>query len=187
MISTMNSMRFYFLGLLSFLVSLVNGQSYQKTDLGLSIVIDSIKTEISFYSPSAVRIVKSPVGRSFTKESLSVIKKPQKTAFSTKQQGDVLNLKSDKLVVSLNVKSAAISYATVSGQILLKEKQDSVKFIPFTDAGNNTFTILQGYTLDKDEAIYGLGQQQQGRMIQRNLRMNMIQNNTSDYVPFFNP
>jgi len=39
--------------------------------------------------------------------------------------------------------------------------------------------------LDKDEAIYGLGQQQQGKMVQRNLRLRMVQGNTDDYIPFF--
>ena len=185
MISTMNSIRFYLLGFLFFIVSLTNGQSYQKTDLGLSVVIDSIKTEISFYSPSEVRIIKSPVGRSFTKESLSVIKKPQKTTFSTKQQGDVLNLKSDKLTISLNLKSGSISYSTNSGQPLLKEKENSVKFTPFNDAGNNTYTVFQSYTLDTDETIYGLGTQQQGKMSQRNVTLNMVQGNTNDYITFF--
>jgi len=39
--------------------------------------------------------------------------------------------------------------------------------------------------LDKDEAIYGLGQQQQGKMVQRNIKLNMVQGNTDDYIPFF--
>ncbi|MEQ1798397.1 MAG: TIM-barrel domain-containing protein, partial [Lacibacter sp.] len=41
------------------------------------------------------------------------------------------------------------------------------------------------YVLDKEEAIYGLGQQQQGKMVQRNLKLNMVQGNTDDYIPFF--
>ena len=45
--------------------------------------------------------------------------------------------------------------------------------------------MYQAFVLDKDEAIYGLGQQQQGKMVQRNLKLNMVQGNTDDYVPFF--
>jgi len=185
MILTKNSMRLYITAFLFFAVSISNAQSFQKTELGLTVLTDSVRTEISFYSPSIVRIVKSPVGRGFTKESLSVIKKPQKTVFATKQQGDVLNLKTDKLTVSFNLKSGVISYSAITGQTLLKEKQDGVKFTPFNDAGNNTYTVFQSYDLDKDEAIYGLGQQQKGRMVQRNLTLNMIQGNTDDYVTFF--
>jgi alpha-D-xyloside xylohydrolase len=114
-----------------------------------------------------------------------VIKKPQKTTFKVKQQGDVLNLTSEKMRVSLNVKSGAVTYYAQTGNLLLKEKEGSANFTSFNDAGSNTFTVFQAYTLDADEAIYGLGQQQAGRMIQRNLTLNMVQNNTSDYVPFF--
>lgn len=162
-----------------------HAQAWQKTDLGIKTEINSVVQEVQFYSPSIARIIKSPAGRSFTKESLSVIRKPEKTAFSTKQQGDVLNLKTDKLHVSLNLKSGAISYFTTAGQPLLKEKQDAIKFTPFNDAGNDTYTVFQSYSLDKDEAIYGLGQQQRGKMVQRNLTLNMIQGNTDDYVTFF--
>ena len=45
--------------------------------------------------------------------------------------------------------------------------------------------FTQAYTLDKDEAIYGLGQQQRGKMSQRNVTLNMVQGNTDDYIPFF--
>jgi alpha-D-xyloside xylohydrolase len=160
-------------------------QTYQAINNGIKATVDSIDIEISFYSPSIVRILKSPKGRSFSKESLSVIKKPQKTAFKVKQQGNVLSLASGKMHVKLNVKSGDITYYTTAGNLLLREKEGNTRFTPFNDAGNNTFSVLQAYTLDGDEAIYGLGQQQAGKMVQRNLTMNMVQNNTSDYVPFF--
>ena len=81
-----------------------NAQSYQKTDLGIKAIINSTAIEIQYYSPSTVRVLKSPDGRPFTKESLPVIKKPQKTAFNVKQQGDIVNLKTTALNVALNLK-----------------------------------------------------------------------------------
>ena len=66
-------------------------------------------------------------------------------------------------------------------------KKSSENFIPFNDADEDNYTIKQLFQLDKDEAIYGLGIQQEGKMVQRNLKLNMIQGNTDDYIPFFNP
>jgi len=163
----------------------IQAQSYKKNDWGINVTTDSLNVEISFYSSSVVRILKSPKGNSFNKESLSVIKKPQKTTFSTKQQADILNLKSDKLTISLNLKSGSISYSTNSGQPLLKEKENGVKFTPFNDAGSSTYNVFQGYELEEGETIYGLGTQQKGKMSQRNVTLNMIQGNTEDYIPFF--
>ncbi len=160
-------------------------QSYQKTELGIKTVINSMVEEIQFYDPSTVRILKSPADRSYTKESLSVIKKPKKTTFSIKQQGDLLNLKTPILNIALNLKSGDIVYSTAKGESLLKEKEEGVKFTPFNDAGNNTLSVLQSFVLDKDETIYGLGQQQRGKMSQRNVTLTMVQGNTDDYIPLF--
>ncbi len=162
-----------------------NAQSYRKTDSGISSVVDSLNVAIQFYSPAIVRIVKYPVGHSYSKESLSVIKTPQKTAFSVKQKGDELRLKSEDLSITLNLKSGALAYYNKQGTPLLKEKVHGVKFTPFNDAGNKTFSVLQSFVLDKDETIYGLGQQQQGKMSQRNVTLHMVQGNTNDYVPLF--
>src|SRR6185295_19427361 len=110
-----------------------HAQNLQKTDLGIKTVINSTAVEIQFYAPSTVRIVKSPSGRSYTKESLSVIKQPQKTTINIKQQGDLLNLTSEKLRIVLNVKSGDLAYYTKVGNLLLKEKEGSTKFTAFND------------------------------------------------------
>ena len=162
-----------------------NAQSCQKTDLGIKAIINSTAIEIQYYNSSTVRVLKSPEGRSFTKESLSVINTPQKTAFQVKQQGDWANLKTPALNVALNLKTGAIVYSTVHGELLLKEKQNGVQFTPFNDAGDSTLTVQQSFVLDNEEPIYGLGQQQQGKMNQRNVTLNMVQGNLDDYIPFF--
>src|SRR5690606_4075910 len=128
---------------------------------------------------------KWPEGTTFTKESLSVIHTPQKTAFNVKQHGDELSINSEKLKLNLNLKNGKISFSTPKGNNLLSEKESGIKFTDFDDTGVKTFTVSQSFILDKDEAIYGLGQQQQSKMVQRNLKLNMVQGNTDDYVPFF--
>lgn len=177
--------RIYTLLILVFTISAGSkAQSYQKTDLGIKSVINSIGIEVQFYGPSEVRILKWPDGTNFTKESLSVIKTPEKTAFSIKQQGDELLLKSENLKVSLNLKNGKVSFSTLKGANLLSEKESGATFTDFNDAGSKTYTINQLFTLDNNEDIYGLGQQQRGKLSLRNARINMVQGNTDDYVPF---
>ncbi len=160
-------------------------QSFQKTDGGIKTTINKTDVEIQFYTPSIVRIIKSPEGSSFTKKSLSVIAVPQKINFTAKQQAGTLTIKSDSVTVQCNLGSGTIRFYTIAGTNLLSEKENSTSFKPFNDAGSNTYSIEQAYALDKDEAIYGLGQQQKGKMVQRNLTLNMVQGNTDDYIPFF--
>jgi alpha-D-xyloside xylohydrolase len=158
-------------------------QTWQKTDLGGKTVVNAVVVEVQFYSPEIVRILKWPEGKTFTKESLSVIKTPQKNNVTVKQQGDELLLNSGKLMVVLNLKNGKISFRSVESQILLTEKDGSAIFTDFNDAGNKTYTVSQSFLLDKDEAIYGLGQQQRGKLSLRNTRLKMVQGNTDDYVP----
>jgi alpha-D-xyloside xylohydrolase len=172
------------LSLLLVLTMAIQAQSYQKTDLGVKARINSTDVEIQFYGPSTVRVLKSPVGKTFTKESLTVVKKPQTTKVAISQQGDILSLKSEKMKVDVDVKSGKISYFTLAGVQLLSEKESGATFTDFNDAGSKTYTINQSFTLDKDEVIYGLGQQQRGKLSLRNTRINMVQGNTDDYVPF---
>ncbi len=166
------------------IISLATAQDYQKTNLGLRTTVDAIDIEIQFYAPTIIRILKSPQGKPFSKESLSVIKSPEKVAFSVKQVGDVLHVQSRELAVKLNVKNGQVVFDIPKGTTLLQEKERSAAFKPFDDAGNNTYNVSQAFVLDKDESIYGLGQLQNGKMVQRNHKVRMIQGNTNDYVPF---
>ena len=136
------------------LVNSIKAQTYQKTDLGIKSIINSIEVEIQFYGPSTVRVLKSPEGNTFTKESLSVIKVPQKTAFSIKQAGDKLSIKSESIQVILNLKNGKNSFSTPTGESLLNEKEAGVVFTDFNDAGVKTYSVSQSFVLDYDEAIY---------------------------------
>ncbi|MCP9753477.1 TIM-barrel domain-containing protein [Ferruginibacter sp. HRS2-29] len=173
--------------ILLFLLIAINtqAQSWQKTNEGAKVTVDNIAIEIAFFNPSTVRIIKSPSDSSFTQKSLSVIATAQKIKLVSTQLNNILTVKSEDMVVKCNLVSGVISFYNKAGTVILNEKENSASFKPFNDAGSNTFTVEQAYVLDKDEAIYGLGQQQRGKMIQRNLTLNMVQGNTDDYVPFF--
>lgn len=178
-------MKRFSLALLFFIVaSSCYAQSYQKTAQGIKTTVNATDIEIQFYTPSMVRVIKSPQGRPFNNKSLSVIMEPGKTAFTVQQDKSNLKLKSDKLTVSLNLKSGDITYLK-AGDTVLKEKTNGVKFTPFNDAGDNTYTASQSFALDKEEAIYGLGQHQRGNLNQRNQSYRLIQDNLEDVVPFF--
>lgn len=173
------------IGVILFYTLKSEAQFFIKTDLGIKTVIDSVGIEVQFYSPSMVRIIKWPEGKPYLKGSLSVIKTPQKTVFHCKEDGDRLLVESSALKVILNRKEGRITFETSNGASLLNEKRSGENFIPIDDGGESSYRVRQSFNLDKSEAIYGLGIQQQGKMIQRDLTLKMIQGNTDDYIPFF--
>ncbi|WP_294247924.1 TIM-barrel domain-containing protein [uncultured Chryseobacterium sp.] len=161
----------------------IDAQSYKKTDSGLSLSAGNLAIEVKWYGGNTVRIMKYPVGKSWVKNSLAVIRKEQQTRFSVSENNDAILLKSDQLQLSIDVKTGKISYRSPSGQELLKETGSNFK--PFNDAGNQTLSVSQSFQLEKEEPIYGLGILQNGKMSQRNTDVKMIQNNTWDFIPFF--
>lgn len=158
-------------------------QNYEKTKLGVKTKVNSLDLEIQFINPSTIRILKSPQGDTYTKESLSVIAKPEDVKFSIEEADNVVTLKSDLIEVSLNLSSGYISFADNKGQKLLNENQSPI-FTDFDDAGVKTYKVKQSFLLDKEEAIYGLGILQNGKMSQRNQTRNLVQGNVDDVVTF---
>jgi alpha-D-xyloside xylohydrolase len=171
--------------LLWIIVVAANSQPYQKTETGVRLTTRSVTTEVQFYTHSIVRVLKSPEGAPFTKHSLSVTKVPETVAFGVRQVGDELFVTSEKIQVTLNTKTGVISYGTPQGQPLLREQESGVEFTACDDAGVKALKVHQSFLLDRDEPIYGLGEQQKGLMSQRHQSLTMIQGNTDDYVPFF--
>ncbi len=181
----MKRTKFYLVAFILLMIGIhCNGQTYQKTDTGIKTTVESTNFEIEFYSPSIVRVKKWPENACFLKESLSVVKKPGETNIKINQKGNTLLLKSEKLQVSLNLKDGSISFISTKGETLLNEQESGSGFTPFNDAGDETYSVSQSFVLDKEEAIYGLGILQNGKMVQRDLEIHMVQNNTQDFVPF---
>src|SRR5690606_39924246 len=75
-------------------------------------------------------------------------------------------------------------FLTADGTLLLNEKEQG-KFNVFDDAGTKPYSVSQTFIVEKEEPIYGLGILQNGKMSQRNQQVRMVQNNTWDFVPFF--
>lgn len=166
-----------------FLSESSHAQSYQKTDSGLNLLVGNTTVEVKWYGENMVRIIKYPSGNSFSKNSLAVIKKEVKIPFSVSKDNNTIILKTKKLQLFINDKNGEVTYKLPSGNELLKESGNSFK--PFDDAGDQTLSVSQSFQLEKDEPIYGLGILQNGKMSQRNTDIRMVQNNTWDFVPFF--
>ncbi|WP_281336451.1 TIM-barrel domain-containing protein [Flavobacterium eburneipallidum] len=176
----------YLLSLLFCLTSLNSiAQSYEKTNLGVKTSINSTVVEIQFYSPEIVRVIKYPAGGSFEKKSLSVVKVAENTKFTIDKKDTTVSLKSQSVEAVLNLNDGSINFKTVDGKSLLNEKNSGAVFTNFDDAGSKTYSITQSFVLDKKESIYGLGILQNGKMSQRNQKVHMVQNNTWDFVTFF--
>ena len=133
-----------------------------------------IKAE--FYTPTIVRVTKTPIGRNYTPKNLVVTAKPQDVTVSRKGN----SMSSSSLTVKMDARTGALTFTTANGKTLLREKTFSfAKRNEGHDA--DAYCVNQTFTLDKDEAIYGLGTIQNGKMNRRGEHKRMEQSNLEDF------
>ena len=118
------------------------------------------EVNIEFFTPSIVHVVKGQPTK-----SLVVTAKPMDNVQCSKSNGQ---WKSNELMVRQDAKGN-LTFLTAKGKVLLKEKSCDV-----SDA-------RQTFTLDKDEAIYGLGTIQNGLLNRRGEHKRMEQSNLEDF------
>ena len=137
---------------------------------------------IQFYSPSIVRVLKSPIGHEYSKTELCVTAVPKDVALKVSEKGGSAVIRSSELSLSVDKATGAVSFSTAKGVKLLSE-QGAATFEEVDDAGVKAFTASQSWTLLPDEQIYGLGQSQDGRLTRRGFNRKLTQGNQDDAVP----
>ncbi len=134
------------------------------------------RVKIEFFTPRIVHIVKSQNDGYAGQKSLVVTAEKEDVALQ-KRGGAV---SSSELTVKLDERTGCVTFLTSKGKVLLREKSHSLE--PLT-SGNNAgkYKVRQTFTLDKDEAIYGLGTIQNGKMNRRGEHKRMEQSNLEDF------
>lgn len=166
----------------SFLSIVALAHDYQSMPQGLTAYIKGNEVQITYYAPNIVRVHKKPLNSQVEElPSFAVIAQPEKVKVQQKN----LTLKSNALTVRLDEATGAISFYDKRDTLLLSELPMEASFREIDDAGRASYAVTQSFKLRKDEAIYGLGQTQSGKMSQRGVEKKMIQNNTEDFSPVF--
>ncbi len=131
------------------------------------------KTEITYYTPEIVRIVKYPSGLASSPERNSVVV----TATPAAVKNPAVKVKTDP-------KTGALTFTDSRGKVLLREAESSLQAIT-EGVDKGYYVATQGWMIPSEEPIYGLGMLQNGKMSQRGENREMVQNNTEDYCNFF--
>jgi len=124
------------------------------------------EVKVEFVTPSIVHITKGTPTK-----SLVVTAKPQDVAVA--RQGNTL--KSSELTVRQDAQGF-LTFLTAKGKVLLREKGWSL-----IRRNQDEWEVKQTFALDKDEAIYGLGTIQNGKMNRRGEKKRMEQSNLEDF------
>ena len=135
--------------------------------LAISAKVWATDVKVEFVTPSIVHVVKDQPTK-----TLVVTLQPQQVAVTHKGN----TWKSSELTVKLEPETETLVFMTNKGKVLLKERG-----ISMVRKNTGEFEVSQSFFLDKDEAIYGLGTVQDGKLNRRGLKKRMEQSNLEDF------
>ncbi|UEG54799.1 DUF5110 domain-containing protein [Mucilaginibacter daejeonensis] len=164
-------------------VSTALAQGVVKSPSVAQVKVNDTEVAVQFYSPSIVRVFKTPVGKPYQKKSLVVIKTPESVKVSQINNGNDLVLRSAALKVVVDRTSGSLVFYDLAGKRLLKDSITT--FTPKDDAGTSSYTVKGYFVLDKVEPIYGVGQVMDDKFNRRNSTYLMKNENTFTYSPYF--
>lgn len=177
--------RLVFVSALALISSLAYAQDIRQTDQGLKFTTQSMDFEITFYTDHIIRVFKTPSGKAYQKESLSVIGKPSATSVKIERKGNLVWLKSALVHVEVDTKTGGINFYDLPGNQLLKDKDYGTQFSSINDGGKHSYKVRNAFLLDKEEPIYGVGQILDNKFNRRNSSHHMQNENMSTYSPYF--
>ena len=87
--------------------------------------VGKTKIQIEFFTPSIVRVLKTPVGTDYQKQSLVVIAQPEDLQVSSTSS----SVSSKELTIRVNPITGALTFFTAKGKVLLREKDNGQQTI----------------------------------------------------------
>ena len=98
---------------------------------------------------------------------------------------NVVKILTDAIAVTVDLATGALSFLSKDGEPLLAEPKDGGKAFDVPSAFEmKTWQIQQSFSAPSDEALYGLGQHQEGIFNVRGLPIRLHQANTNISIPF---
>jgi alpha-D-xyloside xylohydrolase len=166
-----------------------NKATYEKTEKGVTISLKEASSggiqslRLNVISENTIHVLASAKGEFSTRKSLSVIHTDwDPVDFEVTQDANLLRISTSRLTAVVNTDDGLIEFFDGDQNPLLQEKQRKMEYV---DAPlDKYYNIEQQFTLSKKEAIYGLGQINNGVMNYRGHKELLIQTNHHAVNPF---
>ena len=167
-------------------------ENYTKLSDGIEIRIkkpqrnDASIVRVQVVSNSIFHITASPTSTFDTTKSLMLVElKPNIAKFDVNSTTDNVTIATTTLLATISVETGEISFKDTSGKTLLQETKGGGKTITSTTLdGKQSYIVKQSFTSEADEALYGLGQHQNGVFNYRGTKVLLSQYNTEVAIPF---
>lgn len=152
---------------------------------GITLKLKPGTLKLQVFSPRVIRVVYSVEDKLPQTKSLAVIVAPAaRVNWRVIETADEVRLRTDEIEARVNRGSGAVGFFDKDGRPLLVEKGGGGRSLtPARVGGVETLRSTQAFELMPDEAIYGLGQHQDGLLDYRDSTIHLQQENREVGLP----
>lgn len=152
---------------------------------GMTLHLATGDLRLQVVTGSVVRVAFSPSPGFFSRNSIDRVPLPSSTpSFTLNETSAAITLTTEKLRVTVDRQTGAVSFADRAGNLLTAESPGGRSLEPAQVQGDHTFHIRQRWQAQAGESLYGLGQMQLGIVDIKGYDLDLWQHNTRVVVPF---
>ena len=152
--------------------------SVHKGSDGLTLQNESGRLEVEVFSPDVIRVVYAAGDALPANASLAVIGEPASVVWKLTRSKSTVSLLTSEVEARVNRATGAIAFYDKKGNPVLSEPAEGGKSLTPNRVGDlDTLRSQQAFVLPAGEAIYGLGQHQQGEMNYHGASVQLLQEN----------
>jgi alpha-D-xyloside xylohydrolase len=156
-----------------------------RTSDGVSLDLPNGTLHVAVCSDQVIHVVASPTNEIPASIVPAVIRPCDGSHFTISRTADAVSIRTRALRVEISRPAGVIRIYTVSGSPLLSEQPVAGRsMIPENTNGTGTYNVRQDFLLSPGEALYGLGQHQEGFFNIRDIPIRLLQANTNIAIPF---
>lgn len=160
-------------------------QTIKRDPSGITLQLPNETLRIGVCSERVIHVEASPTN-DFPKPVVPVLVRPCGAApFTVSSNASTVFIKTSKLKIEIERQKGSVRFLTSTGLPVLSEQPDGGRTIaPATADSTHEYRVRQDFRLTPGEAIYGLGQRQEGFLNLRDIPVRLLQANTNIAIPF---
>jgi alpha-D-xyloside xylohydrolase len=160
-------------------------QDLERTKNGAVIHSVAGPVRIEACSDSVIHVVAGPAASHPPQQMVPTVIQPcSNTKFTIGGDGSRHSVQTTKIRVEVDKHTGAIQFLTAGGDPILREQGQNGRIVPPAEPGDSRDGVRQEFLLSPGEALYGLGQHQEGFFNLRDIPVELLQANTNIAIPF---
>jgi alpha-D-xyloside xylohydrolase len=159
--------------------------TFERSSNGVTFHSSNGSMLIAVCSDRVIHVVVSPTKEIPESNVPSVIRPCSGTAFKLSSTSASVSVKTSSMNVEIDRSSQAVKFKNSGGDTILAEQDKNGRSIAPIKIGEvPSYEVRQDFFLSPDEALYGLGQHQEGFLNVRDIPLQLLQANTNIAIPF---